>query len=347
MQIEFHNREKEITEIQNILSTRPDLITFIYGPINSGKTELITHVINNLSGNYISFYVNLRGKFIRDYNDFMRVLFRFEKDEYDVLKAIAEQSIKFLKFKGIPVSESVLDIIFRERRSGEDVFEFLEEYMVKIAEKYTPVLVIDELQVIGDIEIDGKPIYRLFNFFVRLTKELHLCHVFVVTSDSLFIEKVYSEAMLQGRCRYLLVDDFDYEAVVEFLKKYGFHDDEIEKVWSYVGGKPIYLIDVVNFGVERVEEMLQMRISEIKHRLKRLREFGSEVEIEGKRYGVEYEKVVEALKKFVDRDVIDDEELDEVTKFYLVRNNVLFADPAKSVIKPQSRLDLLAIRTIF
>jgi len=104
---------------------------------------------------------------------------------------------------------------------------------------------------------------------------------------------------------------------------------------------------VVNFGVERVEEMLQMRISEIKHRLKRLRATGSEVEIEGKRYGVEYEKVVEALKKFVDRDVIDDEELDEVTKFYLVSNNVLFADPAKSVIKPQSRLDLLAIRTIF
>jgi AAA+ ATPase superfamily predicted ATPase len=39
--IEFYNREKEIKAIRNILNTEPTLITFIYGPINSGKTELI------------------------------------------------------------------------------------------------------------------------------------------------------------------------------------------------------------------------------------------------------------------------------------------------------------------
>ena len=118
VEIEFHDREKEIEEIMNILQTRPDLITFIYGPINSGKTELITQIVSFLPDEYITFYINLRGKFIRDYDDFMRILFKFEKDG-NLLKALADQSIKLLRFKGIPVSESTLDIIFREKSGME------------------------------------------------------------------------------------------------------------------------------------------------------------------------------------------------------------------------------------
>ena len=38
--IEFHDRNKEIKEIRNILECKPSLIIFVYGPINSGKTEL-------------------------------------------------------------------------------------------------------------------------------------------------------------------------------------------------------------------------------------------------------------------------------------------------------------------
>ena len=43
--IEFHNREKETKEIRAILDNQPTLITFIYGPINSGKTTLVNHLI--------------------------------------------------------------------------------------------------------------------------------------------------------------------------------------------------------------------------------------------------------------------------------------------------------------
>ena len=50
----FHDREREINEIMNILNTEPTLITFIYGPINSGKTELINHLVKQLPENYIA-----------------------------------------------------------------------------------------------------------------------------------------------------------------------------------------------------------------------------------------------------------------------------------------------------
>ncbi|RZN34965.1 MAG: hypothetical protein EF813_09395 [Methanosarcinales archaeon] len=42
--IGFYDREKEVAEFMNILSSEPSLITFVYGPINSGKTT-INHLI--------------------------------------------------------------------------------------------------------------------------------------------------------------------------------------------------------------------------------------------------------------------------------------------------------------
>ena len=102
-----------------------------------------------------------------------------------------------------------------------------------------------------------------------MTKELHLCHVFAVSSDSLFIEEIYSAAMLQGRCDYLLVDDFGYEEMMSFLDKYGFSDEEKEQVWGYCGGKPVYLVKLINAKMsgksikEEVEDMLETRKSQI------------------------------------------------------------------------------------
>ena len=54
--IEFHDREPETKEIRDILDSEPSLITFVYGPINSGKTALVTHLIDQLPEDYKVFY---------------------------------------------------------------------------------------------------------------------------------------------------------------------------------------------------------------------------------------------------------------------------------------------------
>ena len=59
--IEFHDREEEIKEIKSILEREPSLITFIYGPINSGKTELMSYVVKQLPKDYAIFRINLGG----------------------------------------------------------------------------------------------------------------------------------------------------------------------------------------------------------------------------------------------------------------------------------------------
>jgi AAA+ ATPase superfamily predicted ATPase len=338
--IEFHDREKEMKKIMDILDAEPSLITFVYGPINSGKTALITHLIEELPEDYVVFYVNLRGKFISNYDDFVRALFKLdrEKKEYkEILRTISEVSLKSLKFTGIPVTEGVLDLFFREK-TYEDVFEFLEDYFTEIAKNKVPVLIVDELQKIGDVRINTHLIYELFNLFIRLTKELHLCHVFAVTSDSLFIEQVYSEAMLEGRCRYLLVDDFDYETTAAFLDGRDFTDDERTIAWEYCGGKPVCLLELMNAKDNRkgkAEEMFKIRRGQIE-------EIIYSLEANDKKM---FDAVMGILSEFIVNEKTVYKYLSDEIKF-LVRKNIIFADSVNKELIPQSQLTLSAIREV-
>ncbi|CEG11627.1 conserved hypothetical protein [groundwater metagenome] len=354
--IEFFNRESETAEIKNILESEPRLITFIYGPINSGKTSLIQKLIDDLpKDKYAVFYINLRGKLIKEYSGFVRVLFKVKRKE--ISEKLTEKGEKLAKkalvlagryLAGIPIEKDILDG-FLDAKSTEDVFEFLEEYFLKISETKIPILIIDELQVIGDLEINGKAIYKLFNFFIRLTKELHVCHVFTLSSDSLFIEKVYSEAMLQGRARYLLVDDFDEATAKRFLGNYGFSKDEQKNAYDYFGGKPSDLSNLI-LSSENIKNIIN---DELKDRSSRLRDMLDKllyvspgVMIEDEEQRIKRDEIIKLLKKFKDNDEIADRDLSRAEKIYLIKKNIFFIDPRKGMIKPQSKIDLLAIREI-
>jgi len=217
---EFVNREKEIREVKAILSGRPNFVYFVYGPINSGKTALIIRVAEELSKDYVIFYVNFRGRDVQTIDDLTKVLFRVKRGKIseetkEFVKEVLKSGAKVLyKLKGIPIPENMFDILFRSEDKVEDIFAYLEEYFGEIVEEgYKPVFILDEMQTIKEvINATGKPVIeRLFNFFVRLTKETHLCHCLCATSDCLFIEDVYSNARLEGRAKYLLVDDLEKE----------------------------------------------------------------------------------------------------------------------------------------
>ncbi len=104
------------------------------------------------------------------------------------------------------------------------------------------VWIIDEIQMVDKI-VDQFTIFSLFKFFIHLTKELHLCHVFILSSDILFIKKIYDIARLQGRADYILIDDFDEDTAGKFLKKYKFTGEEVKYVVDNFGGKPGYLMN--------------------------------------------------------------------------------------------------------
>jgi AAA+ ATPase superfamily predicted ATPase len=282
----------------------------------------------------------LRGRFITDYEDFLNVL--FEIDEAGGVDNVTEYAKSILKdlgtVSGIPIPINLFEQIFEKKDKSKDMFKYMEQFFVEISKKRTPILIIDELQVVGDIKIDGLLMYKLFNFFIRLTKELHLCHVFAATSDSLFIEQVYSEAMLEGRCRYLLVDDFDDETTAAFLEEYGFSDDEKAVAWEYCGGKPICLVELVNAQDDRkgkAEEMLKIRKGQIEEIVYSLEARDKEM----------FDAVMGVLSEFIGKEKVGYKYISDGIKF-LVGKNIIFADSANKELRPQSKLNLLAIREV-
>jgi len=352
MEVTFHDREQETKEVMDTLRVKPRLITFIYGPINSGKTELITHLIEELPDDYVVFYINLRTKFLASYDDFIESLFEMEMETDRTVRkgkeTLAELVSGVTKVAGIPINKEFIDYVFKDNKP-KNAFS----YMIKLFEEVKksgkqPVLILDELQKIGDVNVNASLIYELFNFFIDLTKELHLCHVFVVTSDSLFIERVYSEAMLEGRCRYLLVDDFDCETTMDFLDKYNFSDAEKEAAWDFCGGKPGCLVELINSGdrEKKACEMFNVTSGRIETELKVVNELGAKITIGDNICDVHYPNLIDILRKFVDRNEININEVDEISKRYLVKENILFVDPLYKTIKPQSRLNMLAIREV-
>nr|QNO49575.1 hypothetical protein IDCAPMJN_00011 [Methanosarcinales archaeon ANME-2c ERB4] len=254
--IEFHNREKETIEIRAILDRRPTLITFVYGPINSGKTELITHTIEELPDEYVVFYINLRTKSLSSYDDFIESLFEME--------IAADGALK----KGV-----------------------------------------------------GK--------------------------ETLAIEEVYSEAMLEDRCRYLLVDGFDEETTMAFLEANVLSEGEKELVRHHCGGKPICLVELANVGErgQKVKGMLTLEAGEIRPRIKVLKIANKKILFEGEEVELKYENIIKILDGFSDGGSYAYEMITpEIV--YPVKENILFVDPVRGIIKPQSWLNLLAIREV-
>jgi len=339
--IEFHNREKEIKEIRAILDSQPTLITFIYGPINSGKTELINNLVGSLPETQKVFYINLRGRFISNYDEFIKVLFDVEHEaRYGRIKEFLKPIVNVLpeSYHGIPIPKDMFLKLFKDK-DVEDAFVYIETVLRAFCESgRAPVLVIDELQVIGDLKVDGLLIYKLFNFFIRLTKELHLCHVFAVTSDSLFIENVYSEAMLEGRCRYLQVDDFDCGTTTAFLEGHDFTEEEKALAWEYCGGKPICLVELVNTEEDRktkAQEMLKIRKGQIEEIVYSLEARDKEM----------FDAVMKMLFKFIGKEKVGYKYISDEIKF-LVGKNIIFADSVNKELRPQSKLNLLALREV-
>ncbi len=348
--MKFLDREKEKRELKAILSGEPDVVYFVYGPINSGKTALLMQIFEELSEDYRVFYINFRGVETRKYEDFVRAMFQPRDESFwerlakkaDLIKAALEYAEKLLEkvnFK-FEVPSRLIKEFFQPQESKRDVFGYLEVLMKELNKKgIKPVLVLDELQVIREIKKNGSVIHDLFNFLVRMTKETHFCHSLCATSDCLFIEEIYTSARLEGRARYVLVDDLDRERAYKVYEELGIEDKEL--VWNYVGGKFGDILGVLSYKRrgyserEAVEEMVRIEAGRLKH-LKLFRLADTEMR----------EEIWEVLKIFCEKEVCRGKEAEKVLKkgTFWIRENVLFYDPVRGEVRPQGRIIWKAIK---
>ncbi len=83
-----------------------------------------------------------------------------------------------------------------------------------------PLIIIDELQALDFIYFNSQRelIKELINFFVAMTKESHLCHVLLSSSDGYFIEKLYNDGKLKKTAKLLEVGYLFEEDIVYWLR---------------------------------------------------------------------------------------------------------------------------------
>ncbi len=334
--MKFWDREKEKDWLKHYLLTEPNAILFVYGPKSSGKTTLLMKVVEELpKEKFIYYWFDLRERLITNYKDVVDVFFLDEEAAKVMRETGKELEMGIMSFFKIGLKDKKL---IEERRI--DPFKYMADMMRKdLEEGKKPVIVFDELQKLKDIYLNGgsqRPLIKeLFNFFVRLTKVLHLAHVIVMTSDTFFIEQVYTDSTLTNTSRYYLVDFFDDDTARDILISEGLSEKDASYIVNQIGGIP-WMMEEVLESQDPISEVDRLYNDVI----------GSTVEIIGKlrKEGLK-DKALEVMKKVFDKrvDILGDD-MDIVMK--LAEYELLFYDPVRREVMFHTRLHERAAREI-
>jgi len=245
--MEFWNREREIEYLKRYIQSEPNAILFVYGPKSSGKSTLLMKTLEELKTKVNLYYYDLRMVPITSYQDVLKIFFRERGWMERLKKAIPGIAKSFAKY--FEVDADVLKDIFDMKYNPFEVMEGVLKSK-KIRTGKMNVIVFDELQKLKEVYLNSpsnqRPLVKeLFNFFVRLTKVLHLSHVIVMTFDTFFIERVYTDSTLKNTSLFYKVDFFDDETTFEILKDHGFSEKDARYVVDWIGGVPWMIERVV------------------------------------------------------------------------------------------------------
>jgi len=239
----FVNRYTEMRFLYNWINQEPNYILFMYGPKSSGKTTLLMKFIESIitSKTFDIKHFNLRKMLVSNYKDFIQSFFEidFHRSKDDV-KEKKEYNLKVFKL--------TKEIMKGLNNKEFDPFIVMEKELQKLQKKgKRPIIIIDELQSFRDIYMNGQRelLKELFNFFVAITKESHLCHVIVSCSDGYFMKRVYEDSYLTKTSEFFEVEYLNEQGIKHWLANietendlvsFKLSDSQIETIWKYLGG---------------------------------------------------------------------------------------------------------------
>ncbi|WP_035265616.1 ATP-binding protein [Desulfosarcina sp. BuS5] len=243
--ITFINREREMAELRNYLEGRPNSILFLYGPKSSGKTTLMYRLFEHMEAEkgYKINFLNLRKIFLTTSDDFIDAFFKSSSSGNGLKTGTRRKYSLFGLFKLDAFTEKML------KKRQEDPFLVMEREFQRLLKKgIQPVVIIDEFHKLDGLYLPDKQkrlMVELMNFFVAMTKESHLCHVIIASSDAFFIEQVYVNSKLRKTSEFMKLDYLEKEDVLVWLRdikkynqvqEYTLDEKQIETIWDTVGG---------------------------------------------------------------------------------------------------------------
>lgn len=264
--MKFINRQQEIEELKGYFDYEPSSILVVHGPKSSGKTTLLNHVVENYlkDKKYAINIINLRGALIYDFKSFLEVF--FQKTTGDKVRGV---------LSGLTLNAGFFQVgLDDEAMLKKNPFKVMEDQLQKAKKKgLHPIIILDEIQSLKAIYMNGERalLDELFNFFVRLTKEIHIAHVVLASSDSFFISEIYDSASLLKTADFLLVNQLEEIAVLNWLKQEQFSAVEISFVWEHTKGNAWEIEQIIRKRKQgktvqqSFEKILEFNIAKLDH----------------------------------------------------------------------------------
>jgi AAA+ ATPase superfamily predicted ATPase len=345
--VAFINRERELKYLRDYINIRPESILFIHGPKSSGKTTLLYKFLEQTQKEQkldVKF-MDLRKTFTNVYEDFLKAFFRVETKGEKKEKLESNINIGFFK-----INASVEKRILEKR---VDPFKVMEAEFLDLTRKgIKPLLIIDELQALDKVYLNNDKerqlITALFNFFVAMTKQSHLAHIMIASSDGYFLNTVYNDSKLKKCSEFYKVDYLPKEDVLEWLlnleryskiKDYSLTEEDAEKMWDVVGGS---MWEIQHILSQLFEHPIDDVLADYKQRM--LGMITYYIVQKGRK------KREEILSRFIADEILwakDTNEEDEELLRDMVTNNILYFDPTQAVYYPQGKSYLWGIRLYF
>ena len=350
----FVDREEEINFFKDYFNELPRKILFVYGPKSAGKTTLIEYVIENeliddkkifKSNKFNIKYINFRGKLIASYNTFLDSIIRKQDKE---IEAELSCEINLGVFRLSPKLYS------KAKEKEEDIFDLLISEFKKSNKKN--IFIIDEIQVLQDLYINGSRelLKEFLNFCVRLTKELHLSHVVILTSNTIFLNRIYNDSKLKATSIFKLIEHPKENISKKLLKDLGYNENQINLIMDYYGTAFTYLLKVAQFikpdeSIDKLKEYLDKEKLDSFMQIKDLL-------IRKKKYNLAQN--ASAIFKKIAKEIVkngcfslskkDEDELEEIYPVIEIfcEKEILFYEPQTGLITPNSRIYLKAMEEL-
>jgi len=203
------------------------------------------------------------------YDDFIDAFFKSSNSGDGLKTGTRRQYSLFSLFKLDAFTEKML----KKRR--EDPFLVMKQEFQRLIKKgIQPVVIIDEFHKLDGLYMPDKQkrlMVELTNFFVALTKESHLCHVIIASSDAFFVEQVYVDSKLCKTSKFMKLDYLEKNDVFAWLRdikkynkvqKYTLDEKQIEIIWDTVGGSAWEIHSIL-------EDLFQYSLDAIVSKIKR------------------------------------------------------------------------------
>eukprot|EP00741_Cyanophora_paradoxa_P011328 tig00020554_g10941.t1 len=246
----FFGRDEEMRTLQALFEQTPDRIMILTGPSDAGKSTLLNHVLSKRPG---AVKIDLRERPVSSVNDFVRF---FNE----------QMAVKFLLFRSwvvdfLPISGGE-NLVVKEALNLQD-FAISLQCVTAALERIAadnrrrgisrpPVICIDEFNTLFGVvrsSPDGRDLVQsLLNWAVHVTKERHLAHVVIASSDAFIIEALDQFSGIHGRYRFFRLGDLPRARALEYVRMRipTTSASDAEMIVDAVGGRFMHLNNAIN-----------------------------------------------------------------------------------------------------